>query len=29
MFSDKKILIVEDEEGMREVLAASLQHRDY
>ena len=29
MFSRKKILIVDDEEGIREVLSASLEHRDY
>ena len=29
MFSRKKVLIVDDEEGIREVLSASLQHRDY
>ena len=29
MFSRKKIRIVDDEEGIREILSASLQHRDY
>jgi CheY-like chemotaxis protein len=29
MFARKKILIVDDEEGIREVLAASLESRDY
>ena len=29
MFSRKKILIVDDEEGIREILSASLKHVDY